>query len=189
MNTPAHLLINLAALGHHAPPKHQIAIVGGALLPDAPIFYFYFVEKFIRHVPEHLIWQHYFHPVWQNIIDTFNSLPFMAIGILLGFYNKSKVTILFFLSMMLHVMGDLPFHHDDAHRHFFPLSDWRFESPISYWDPQHYGYLFMPLEIGLVLCAAGLILYKDNWIGAKIITGLVLSCYAMYVAYAWMVWG
>jgi len=29
---------------------------------------------------------------------------------------------------------DFPFHAEDAHKHFWPLSDWRFHSPFSYWD-------------------------------------------------------
>ena len=36
---------------------------------------------------------------------------------------------------------------DDAHRHFYPLSDYRFISLVSYWDPRHYGTVAMPAEL------------------------------------------
>lgn len=51
------------------------------------------------------------------------------------------------MSMVFHSLGDLPVHHDDAHRHFFPFSDYRLISPISYWDPQHYGRIVAGVEV------------------------------------------
>ena len=56
------------------------------------------------------------------------------------------------MSMLLHALGDLPLHHDDAHRHFFPFVDWRFISPLSYWNPDHHGDLISRLEfIGVLI--------------------------------------
>ena len=189
MNTPAHIIINLAVLGHHRPPKQQLAVVAGSILPDAPMFYFYFVEKVIRQVPESVIWQHYFQPGWQNLIDSFNSLPLMAIGLALAYYLKSPIGIMVSLSMILHVLGDLPVHHEDAHRHLFPFSDWRFESPVSYWDPRHYGQIFMPLEILTVFLCAGWIIFKGQWMGSKVLAGIILTTYGIFFSYAWMMWG
>ena len=48
--------------------------------------------------------------------------------------------------MALHAAADLLVHADDAHRHLWPLSDWRFASPVSYWDPRHHGAWFAPVE-------------------------------------------
>lgn len=62
--------------------------------------------------------------------------------------------LVFALSGLLHLAGDLPLHAEDAHRHLWPLSDWRFISPVSYWDPAHYGRIAAPIE---ALFAAGLI--------------------------------
>ena len=45
----------------------------------------------------------------------------------------------FFLSVLCHAFCDLPVHVHDAHRHFFPLSDYRFISPWSYWDVRYHG--------------------------------------------------
>ena len=73
-----------------------------------------------------------------NFFDVFNSVPFMVVGLSISYYRKSKLALLFFSSMLLHVLGDIFLHHDDAHGHFFPLSNWRFMSPVSYWDPNHH---------------------------------------------------
>ena len=41
-------------------------------------------------------------------------------------------------------------HRDDSHRHPYPLSDWRFISPLSYWDPVHHGQWLGLAEASLV---------------------------------------
>jgi hypothetical protein len=71
--------------------------------------------------------------------------------------------------LLLHVFGDLPLHHDDAHRHFFPFLDWRFRSPVSYWDPAHRGAWASLVEFTVVLAAA-LRMYRRRellrpWVG------------------------
>lgn len=30
-------------------------------------------------------------------------------------------------------------HVEDAYPHFWPIFDWRFESPVSYWDAAYFG--------------------------------------------------
>ena len=57
--------------------------------------------------------------------------------------------------MALHVPEDLFLHHDDGHRHFYPLSQWRYSSPVSYWDPNHYGKIVAPLEALAVVLEIG----------------------------------
>jgi len=38
-------------------------------------------------------------------------------------------------SMFLHCLADFPLHTEDAHRHFWPFSDFRLDIGISYWNP------------------------------------------------------
>ncbi|MGB0910078.1 MAG: hypothetical protein ACPGYT_06920 [Nitrospirales bacterium] len=189
MNTPAHLLINLLALGRKERPPEQMAILGGAILPDAPMFLFYFIEKVVREVPESLIWSHdYYLAPWQNFIDSFNSLPLIGLGLLFTWKMRSRAGQLLFLSMVLHVFGDLPLHHDDAHRHFFPLSDWRFESPISYWDPSHYGNIVTGLEVLAVLVCAGLLFCSTKYLVTKWVVGGIGLSYVIFFGYALWMW-
>lgn len=189
VNTPAHLMVNLAVLGAHRPPREQVTIVLAAVLPDVPMFGFYAVEKLLWHVPEARIWDDYFQANWQHLFDAAHSVPLMVIGFLAAYTYRSNVGMIFCLSLLLHVAGDLPLHHDDAHRHFFPLSDWRFESPVSYWDPRHFGQLMSGLEVLAVVSCGGWVLTTSTWMGSRIIAGLIVTCYAGFLAYAYTVWG
>ena len=89
-------------------------------------------------------------------------------------------------SMLLHTLGDLPVHHDDGHRHFFPFSDWRFESPVSYWDSNHHGDWFSVFEISLVVLL-GAFLYVRERVPRIWITGSI-SIYLVYWMYVLAVW-
>ena len=55
MNTPAHSVVNLLVLARGGSPRAQLVVTAGALLPDAPMFVFYFVERVIRNTPESVI--------------------------------------------------------------------------------------------------------------------------------------
>jgi hypothetical protein len=57
-------------------------------------------------------------------------------------------------SGLLHAVADFATHHDDARRQFWPLSDWVFRSPVSYWDQRFYGDVFAVFEVGLVVLLA-----------------------------------
>ena len=58
---------------------------------------------------------------------------------------------------LLHLGLDFLMHHDDGRAHFWPLSDWIFQSPVSYWDPRHYGSLVGPIEIAVSLVCFGVL--------------------------------
>ncbi len=182
-------MVNLAVLGAHRHPREQVAIVLAAVLPDVPMFGFYALEKLVWHVPEAAIWEDYFQPNWQHVFDAAHSLPLMAVGFLAAYTYRSNMGMIFCLSLLLHVAGDLPLHHDDAHRHFFPLSDWRFESPVSYWDPRHFGRLMSGLEVLAVVACGARVITTSTWVGSRIIAGLIVACYAGFLAYAYTVWG
>jgi len=190
MNTPAHVVINLMALGRKAEPRLQGFIVTGALLPDIPMFLFYFVVKIIQRVPEREIWDTlYYQDGWQTFFDTFNSVPLIAVGMLIAWRLKARGAQLLFSSMAVHVALDLPLHHEDAHRHFFPLSDWRFSSPVSYYDPAHYGHFVLPIEALLVAVCTVLLYRGSDSRAGRIIAGAAGGVYLAFIAFALIVWG
>ncbi len=140
MNTPAHVVVNLALLSGGANRRFAGPILAGSLLPDLPMFVFYAWQKLGRGASEGWIWgTGYFLPSWQACFDLFNSIPLALAGLLLAWGAGLPGARLFWAAVLLHVLGDLPLHREDAHGHFFPLSSWRFESPVSYWDPAHHG--------------------------------------------------
>jgi hypothetical protein len=152
MNTPSHAILNLTALGRAKSPEFNLAIVLGGILPDIPIFLFYFSAKFIARLPEQTIWEEaYFQPSIHNIVALSHSIPLALIGWAIAYYFKSELFQLIFLSMVLHSLLDLPVHHDDAHRHFFPFSNYKFISPISYWDPKYHGNVVAFVEMMMVM--------------------------------------
>ena len=167
MNTPSHAILNLAILGTGQLPQANLAIAVGGVLPDIPIVAFYVWTKFIQKLPEGKIWsQSYYQPFWQNLVALFHSMPLAAIAWLIAYYFQWQIIQLACLSLLLHSLLDLPVHHDDAHRHFFPLSDYRFISPISYWDPKHYGSIVALVELLLVLVATFYCFsFVQSWIG------------------------
>ena len=188
MNTPAHMMLNLGLLGRQKPPLQQLAVLAGAVLPDVPIFVFYFWEKIWRALPEVVIWEQYFDARWQMVFDLFHSFPVAILGGALSLWLKWKGFALFWASMVLHSLGDIFLHHDDAHRHFFPLSDWQFVSPVSYWDPHYHGELLAILEI-LMVVMIGLWIWRGaTWVGTKIVVGSIFAVYLSYLGYVIVVW-
>lgn len=146
--------MNLALLGQQQRPQLNLLVVISAILPDIPIFVFYFFAKYIDRLPEKQIWSEaYYQPVWQNLIATFHSIPLALIGWAIARYYGKPIVELFCLSLLWHSLLDLPVHSEDAHRHFFLFSNYRFISPISYWDPKHHGKVVALVELLLVLVA------------------------------------
>ncbi|MFB6350275.1 MAG: hypothetical protein ABEN55_22165, partial [Bradymonadaceae bacterium] len=125
------------------------------VMPDLPVLAFYFVCRFFFDLSDDEIWKDvYYQDRWFNVFATFHSIPLTAglcgLGIALG----SLPVALFGASMCLHNVVDLPLHANDAHRHFYPLSNYRFKSPISYWNPRYRGRIAAAGEmLILVVCS------------------------------------
>ncbi len=185
MNTPAHAIVNLVVLrGANAVP-----VVMGAVLPDLPMLLFYGVEKLVLATPERVIWSaSYFAPAWQAVFDGVHSLPLIGAALSLALWRGSKAQTAFLSSMVVHSIGDFLLHHDDAHRHFFPFSDWRFESPISYWDPRYYGNFVAPIESLVVVLGAVWLMSRHRGRGARLLLGGIVVLYGSYLSYALVVW-
>lgn len=190
MNTPAHVVLNLFLLGQKpagaSSHRRSAAIVVGAVLPDLTMIGFY-AWHLAKGTAESQIWSvEYYRPFWQAWFDSFNSIPIIAVGMLICWKTRRYLWLALFSSMLLHVLGDLPVHHDDGHRHFFPFSDWRFASPVSYWDPNHHGYWFSLFEFCLVIGAATYLWRREivlrPWAAAT------TAVYLAYLGYVLVVW-
>ena len=82
-----------------------------------------------------------------------NSMILWGIALVIAMMMRSRVAIALCGAAMLHLVLDFGLHHDDGRAHFWPISDWIFQSPVSYWDPAHYGNWVGPIEIVLALAA------------------------------------
>lgn len=188
MNTPSHAIINLALVGtvleKQGLPSPNLLIALGSIFPDLPIFVFYFWAKVIARLPEAQIWSEaYYYPIVQNIVSLCHSIPLAAIGLLIAIFYRWPLGQIFCISLILHSLGDLPVHNDDAHRHFFPFSNYRFISPISYWDPRHYGKIVSFLEICLVFLATIKIIPHINSLFGRIVIIIINIFYWFGYAY------
>lgn len=155
MNTPAHLIIGAAAFARPGQPLITAAAILGALAPDLSLYVMAGVSLFVLGFsPERVFNELYFSAAWQTVFAIDNS--FVIWGAVLGTAALARIRWLMVLAAaaLLHLALDFPFHNDDARRHFWPVSDWVFVSPVSYWDTNHYGGIVGLAEAGLaaVLC-------------------------------------
>lgn len=188
MNTPSHVAASLL-IGRKLTGWYPVtALVGGAALPDLPMFAFYGYQKLVGR-PEKEIWSElYFASEWQLFFDLFNSIPIFLLLAVVCYFLKARLLAILFASALLHVLCDLPVHNDDAHRHLLPFSHWRFISPVSYWDPKHFGLYFASFELLFSVATCGLIGYKSkNW-PMRIAAYGTLSLYSLAIVLALCLW-
>ena len=196
MNTPAHAIFNLLVLrgAGKAGARNELIlpVAVGAVLPDLPMVWFYFYQRVLVGLPEQVIWGEAYYRDWQVVFDLFNSLPLLAVLSVGAFLLGARRLGFLAASMGIHSLADLPLHNDDAHRHLYPLSDWRFESPISYWDPSHYG-LWIALAEIVMVSGGGLYLLRGYPAGrngrlGRGIVGTVVALYIGYLVFVVVVW-
>ncbi len=68
--------------------------------------------------------------------------------------DPNGAILAFLLGWAGHVLADSLTHAGDARPVFWPLSRWRFRSPVSYWDRGHHARAFSLLEHASLLLSA-----------------------------------
>lgn len=206
MNTQTHLLIAAALFAEPGEPKRNVAALAGAIVPDIAIYGLWVWSK-IAGIPESVVWgELYWQQPWQTYTAAGNSLPLYALLLVAGlllirqpvpeavgdavsaqpFGERWRIRVarqtaltIFALSAMVHLAGDFPVHVDDAHAHLWPVSQWRFHSPVSYWNPDHYGTWFSVFEalLGIALAVILFRRFQAWWV-----RGLMILAIVAYVA-------
>lgn len=167
MFTPSHFLTTL--LIRVLLPHKRIrtrAFLFGAVAPDLPLIllsagsYLFFhifqdwaADETVRFMSEKLYFQN---PVWISSHNVLHSPVVLLFGLYFvratkKYYKETTCFLKWFLlSCLLHSSIDILTHHNDGPILFWPI-DWtiRYHSPISYWDPIHYGRLFNAFELYL----------------------------------------
>lgn len=198
MMTQTHLLVASALLAKPGERLRNFAVVTGALVPDAAIYVLFGWSKFAA-IPERIVWdQLYWQEPWQSWTAAGNSLPIYGLLLLIGLLLLRGVPalfrvglFLFFLSLaaITHIAGDFFVHITDAHRHFWPLSNWKFVSSVSYWHPDHHGGVFSTIEAvaGLVLCVILFRRFHALWV--RVLLALLALAYIAVPVYFTLVLG
>ena len=185
MNTPTHALVALAVLGRADNRPRNLWVLAGALIPDAVIFVWAPWQRWGVGRDWSAIWtQHYFDAPAQALIAPFNSVLIYGALLILGLWLAQKDTrrapwgtwmTVFSLAALLHIGLDAPVHSHDAYRHFWPVSDWRFYSPISYWETDLHAHWVSLIEAGLVLISAVILWRRFPKLWVKVILGLLVA--------------
>lgn len=165
MNTPAHMLIGAAVFASPNATKTLVAALVGGLAPDLPMLVMVLWSTRILNMPTHEVFgQLYFSEGWQAVFAIDHGFLIWASLFGLAMLHGSFLLRAFAGSGFLHIATDFLTHHDDARRQFWPITDWVFLSPISYWDERYYGGVFAPLEFGLVLVLTAVLLWRlQSW--------------------------
>jgi hypothetical protein len=157
MNAPVHMLVGMAVFGRRGARMRTSVAALGAVLPDLPAIGTVLWARWIDgRTPTEIYRNLYFSDPWQAFFAPWHSF-FVWTGVLMvGLIGRWTLIQVLAAAALLHLVCDFPIHADDAHRHLWPLSDWRFRSPISYWNPAHHGDIVQPVELAL---AFGLIIF------------------------------
>jgi len=184
VNTPTHTLLALAALSKPGDRKRNLAIFFGSLIPDIAIYLWAPYQSIVNGVSGKEMWgELYFQAPMQNLIAWFNSIPIYAALAMIGFAARGKTwgkLLLFFaLAALIHMATDLPVHADDAYRHFWPISDWRYYSDYSYWDVDHDAVKVSRFESVLALGCIAILWIRFPRRFVKIVLGLLTLFYIL----------
>lgn len=186
MNTPAHLLIGAALFGKRDNRKLLVAALAGGLLPDLSLYLLAGVSIFILRIPPQTVFDElYFSPAWQLIFSIDNSFIIWGLLFLAAMLYRNTFFIALTSAALFHLATDFCLHNDDARAHFWPLTNWKFVSPLSYWDSNHHAIFVAPIE-GLVSAIATVYLVMSRYhIGIKI--GLaVLFLAELFTLSSWL---
>lgn len=177
MMTPTHMLVAAGVTTRRDFKRWQIALAYFAgFFPDAAVFAMVVWARAtgfdgnLWRQPDGLYWV----DPWQIMTTITNSFPLWLLVLGLGYWlwrrgnHRDWAIALMVLGggCLLHAALDFPVHTSDAHVHFWPFSDWRFISGVSYYQPQHYGSIVSKIEI--VIGAAMVVLifrrFKGLWV-------------------------
>ncbi|MDJ0993199.1 MAG: cobalamin biosynthesis protein CobQ [Dinoroseobacter sp.] len=147
MNTPAHLIFGAAVFARPDAPRVTAAALAGALFPDLSLYVLGAWALFVQQIPPQIVFDElYFSAAWQQVFAIDNSIPLWTLVMAFAAWAKRPVVFAFAGAALLHLLLDLPLHHDDGRPHFWPFTMWVYESPLSYWDSARYARFVAPVE-------------------------------------------
>ena len=152
MNTSTHIILGAAVFARADAPKVTYSAFAGGLIPDVSLLALTIWTIYFRDIPPRIVFGGlYFSDSWQAIFAVDNSMVLWGLLLAIALWLRRDWLVALTGAALLHLVFDFLLHHDDAKQHFWPLTDWVFQSPVSYWDTRFYGDIFAPIEFtGLV---------------------------------------
>lgn len=181
-------------------PMPRLAWAGalGGILPDLPMYVIIsglrLQGESLDRIFREIYWENWWqianavgHNFWLWTITAFICLALLKTGsgVREEFRHGTLAAWIFALSAsaLIHSVIDFLCHRNDAHMHFWPVTQWRFRSPVSYWDPAHYGQWFGLFEAGLGIFLAILLFGRYRNIGLRAILAVFVILYAAVPAF------
>ncbi|AVL54389.1 cobalamin biosynthesis protein CobQ [Roseobacter denitrificans] len=175
MNTPAHLLIGAAVWGRHKSRRVVLAALVGGLLPDLSLYVMAGISLFVLGIPPQIVFDElYFSTLWQTIFAIDNSFILWGLLLALAIRRRAPWAVALSGAAFLHLCLDFPLHHDDGRPHFWPITRWVFESPLSYWDRAHGAVWLAPMEAGLAVAAAVILWQQRLGLAVTVLVAILL---------------
>ena len=151
-----------------------VAAMLGGLMPDVSMFVM-FLYAVVARIDQSYVWDvMYESDPWMSISNFGHSYLITGALLATGFALKNNWLKVFGASAVFHAFTDFALHSGDGHYHFWPLSNWEYISPVSYWDPEHYGWVVLPVECLLVIISSVYLWKKYPKWWLKVL--LIISC-------------
>ena len=176
METYSHSFFTWALAKHGVRAGRAAGIAGavGAAFPDLPAF-----AATAYYVGARYLWEGWSSMETEETLDAiYFTGPFGATGsalhsavppgllliiylaLRLGRRDAGRVLLWFLLGWLGHTVADFLTHVDDTRPLFWPISDWEWSSPISYYNPLYYGREFFAASHALMLLVISWLLVK-----------------------------
>jgi hypothetical protein len=194
MNTQSHVIMGALLMGRGLPRKSWAGALGG-MIPDIPMIAIVIVLKLLG-TPDRTIFGELYWQNWWQICNAIGHNAWIWSGlVLLGLFMRDRSSTsargfdgwtslsLFSGSALLHTAIDFICHREDAHMSFWPVTRWKFMSPVSYYDPQHYGMWFSLFEATLGLIMAFLLFRQFKSIILRLCLAIAMFLYVGVPAY------
>ena len=168
MITLSHVIYGWAAAKALKPSSstQRIIIFGvviGSFLPDIPTYLFFLYYTVLVGSSQADIWNTlYFNSPWTPVITLTHSFIIWPLLFGIGYIFKKHWLFWIASGALFHSAVDFLVHNTDAYAHFWPLSDWKFFSPVSYWNPEYYGSLVSILDTVVVFALLIYLLKKTS---------------------------
>lgn len=174
MQTQSHFLMTAVLNGplkKRGYTVHTGAFLLGSFMPDVPLFVLSVIFGLFSTMAQDGMTSaamaeydrlFFNDPVWIVPHNFFHAPLILAAIFAVGLLFQRRGAkwgnwlVWFALAAAFHTAVDILTHHHDGPLLFFPFDfHTRFASPISYWDPKHYGRIFTRFEMGFDLLLIG----------------------------------
>ncbi|MEM9855372.1 MAG: cobalamin biosynthesis protein CobQ, partial [Pseudomonadota bacterium] len=164
----------VAAFGKPEQNTVTMAALLGAIMPDLSLYIMGGFALYVMSIaPEIVFDELYFSDAWQRVFAIDNSFVLWGLALGVALWLKSRWAVAFAGAALLHIAFDFPLHNEDARMHFWPLSTWKFYSPLSYWDSSSGGRIVGVIEIAVILALVVYLLGRfKSWQWRAVFGGL-----------------